>query len=68
MNETTRCFLVKGGRIDGIDEAGGDDVQHLVEETRALLTLALLKYEASSHQRNQREAEEQSFSGSGHTA
>jgi hypothetical protein len=32
------------------------------------LALVLLEYEASCHQRNQREAEKQALSGSGHTA
>jgi hypothetical protein len=39
----------------------------LVEKASALLTLALLKYEAAGHQRNQSEADEQRFPGSRHT-
>ena len=67
VNESARGLFVKSRRVDGVDEAAGDDVEDLVEQASTLLALALLKYEASGHQRNQCEAEEHAFSGSGHT-
>ena len=66
VDQTASGLLVEGRRVDGIDEAGRDDVQDLVEEPGALLAFTLLKYEASDHERDQDEAEEQSFSGSRH--
>src|SRR5882762_5565453 len=56
--------LVKGRGIDSDDEACGDDVEDLVEKASALLAIALLKYEAAGHQRNQSQAEEKAFLGS----
>ena len=67
VDQAAGSLFVESCCVDSIDEARGDDVQDLVEEASALLTFALLEYEASDHQRNQSEAEEQTFSGSRHT-
>jgi len=68
VDQPSGRLLVKSGCVDSVNEAGGHDIENLVEQTSALLALVLLKYEASGHQWNQREAEQQTLSGSGHTA
>ena len=67
VDQSARCLLVKSCCIDCIDEAGGDNVQNLIEQASTLLALALLKHEAADHQWNKSEAEQQTFSGSRHT-
>jgi hypothetical protein len=62
VDEAACSFLVKGRGIDGIDEPGRDDIEHLIQQAGALLALTLLDYEASGYQRNQDEAEEDAFS------
>jgi hypothetical protein len=56
-----------GRGVDGVNEATRHDVEHLIEEASTLLGLALLEYKASRHHRNEKEAEENTFSGSRHT-
>ena len=64
VHQAARSLFVESRRIDGVHETRGYDAQHLVEQPSTLLALLLLKDEASDHQRNQCEAEEQTFSGS----
>src|SRR5689334_18956484 len=66
VDKTARGLLIQCGLVDGIDEACGNDVQYLVEETRSLLALALLKYETARCNGDQDKACEQAFSDSGH--
>jgi hypothetical protein len=58
VDESASSLFIQSGLIDGIDESGRDDAEHLIEEARTLLGLALLKYEAASQDGNQQQADE----------
>jgi hypothetical protein len=62
VNESARGLFVKSCRVDGINEAIRNDIQHLIQKSGTLLTLTLLEDEASGHDRNEEEAEEHAFS------
>src|SRR4051812_47912946 len=62
VDQPPGCFFIQGSRIDGVDEAAGNDIENLVQKTSALLALALLKYEAAGHQRDEDEAAKHEFS------
>lgn len=62
VNQATGSFLVERGSVDGIDEAGRNDIKDLIEEPSALLALTLLEYEATGHQWDEHEAEKDAFS------
>src|SRR5437660_4311080 len=67
VDEPACSFFVESRSVDSVDEAGGNDVQDLVEEASALLAFTLLECETSGHEWYQSQAEEQAFLGSGHT-
>jgi hypothetical protein len=46
-NKPSRGFLVERSGVDGVDEARGDEVEHLAEEPSAVCGCTLLKNEST---------------------
>src|SRR5687767_2820764 len=67
-NQSARGLLVQRRLVNGIDEAARDDVEHLIEQAGTLLGALLLEHETTRNERDEHEAYEEAFRGSGRSA